>query len=113
MNDTNSTNDINSKLDSIVDVLKKMFNNDSNESTQYKISKHQREYFIDMITAYLSVPSIIMGFYGMNINIPGARHPNTIAVLSIVILIWVLYVWFFIQKKYKFPVFNKDKIIQE
>lgn len=103
-------NDVNSKLDSIIDVLKKMFNDDSNETTQYKISKHQREYFIDMITAYLSVPSILMGFYGMNINIPGARHPSTIALLAIIIIIWGLYVWFFIQRKYKFPVFNKGSL---
>tara|TARA_B100000787_G_C16074392_1_gene241443 strand:- start:285 stop:593 length:309 start_codon:yes stop_codon:yes gene_type:complete len=99
--------DTNSKLDSILDVLNKIFHADSNETTQYKISKHQREYFIDMITAYLSVPSIIMAFYGMNINIPGARHPNTIGLLSIIVAIWVLYVWVFVQRKYRFPVFKK------
>jgi Mg2+ and Co2+ transporter CorA len=91
------------KIDTIIDILKKEFSEGIEENEAYKISKHQRQYFIDMLTAYISMPTLVLAFYGMNVKIPGMTEKNGIVIVILAISIWVIFVRFYIQPKYPYP----------
>lgn len=100
----NSSMDENSgKVTSMLETIQDQLSEKNGESSAYKLLKHQREWFMDMLTTYISVPTLIVGFYGMNLLIPGDRHPVSLVLVVTLIALWVIYVHTTVQNKYPYP----------
>ncbi len=95
MSDTNTM--------SILREIQKSISSKDDETGQYKLVKHQREWFMDMLTSYISVPTLIVGFYGMNLLVPGGGSPISLLLVVTLIVLWVFYVRSNVQKKYPYP----------
>ena len=102
-------NAISEKLDLIYNALKSEFSDGVEETALYKITKHQRQYFLDMLGAYLSVPTLILAYYGMNVPYAGVRTHYAIIVAVALIVGWCVFMRIVIQNKYPYPTFVKKR----
>ena len=93
----------NPNLASVLLELQKRMSTKDDENGKFKLLKYQREWFMDMLTSYISVPTLIVGFYGMNLLIPGERSPLSLLLVVTLIVLWVFYVWSNVQGKYPYP----------
>lgn len=91
------------RLTSMLETIQEQLSEKHGESSGYKLLKHQREWFMDMLTTYISVPTLIVGFYGMNLLIPGDRHPISLMLVVTLIALWAIYVHTTVQNKYPYP----------
>lgn len=97
------SDDDNLKLASVLLKIQQGMSTKDDESGKFKLLKYQREWFMDMLTSYISVPTLIVGFYGMNLLIPGERNPVSLLLVVTLIVLWVFYVWSNVQGKYPYP----------
>lgn len=88
---TPSTTALNARLARLVTVLE--------SSTTRDVRRDRRQYLVDAITLYFVFPTLLVGMYGMNIELPFERQPWMFGVIIVAIVVWIVCVYIFIHPR--------------
>ena len=65
-----------------------------NQKESKKVNNYKREILLERTTLYMIVPMFIVGFYGMNVDMPFLHNWIAYTTMIVLTVVWILYINF-------------------